>query len=367
MSGEPLCIRTFAEVVRCRMGKKARIKNFDPDKKSFQSDAEVKNHVTINLSQVYVFYKLLLDAVTYISINNGETGIPDIDRTMTSQLKNGKCEIHQRIKEIAQNKATRKIVTDYFDANLIPNIPGIVCSSVLGDIDALVRNASDITKRKQNALKQAYLQKKSDAAYLAEVYLFAICNGTNVKDNIKSKTATKDKPSEDPLELIEKGFALIATLPPPKQINPPKEPLEEEQPYISELYAAYGDKEGITDFCEAHLAQFDEYKEDRNERRIDYFAADTVRHGVEELYSGSGRFKNQFEVLKGETLAGVSNTARRSYPNGYERMLGVMEQAVNIQVSQYILSRSPYWISNKIKMGVCHFLVNDNKLRWVKR
>lgn len=365
MSGEPLCIRTFAEVIRCRMGKKARIKNFDPDKKSFQSDAEVKNQVTINLSQVYDFYKLLLDAVTYISAYNGETGIPDIDPAMTSQLKNGKCEIHQRIKEIAQNKAARKVVTDYFDANLIPNIPGIVCSSVLGDIDALVRNASDITKRKQNALKQAYLQKKSDAAYLAEVYLFAICNGNNVKDNIKSKTATKDKPSEDPLELIEKGFALIATLPPPKQINPPKEPLEEEQPYISELYAAYGDKEGITDFCETHLDQYDEYSEDRNERRIDYFAADTIRHGVEELYSG--KYKNQFKVLKDETLAGVRNTARKSYSDGYERMLAVMEQVVHIQANQYILSPSPYWLSNKIKMGVCHFLVNDNKLRWVKR
>jgi len=52
--------------------------------------------------------------------------------------------------------------------------------------------------------------------------------------------------------------------------------------------------------------------------------------------------------------------------NGYERMLGVMEQAVLIQTKQYMLSQSPNWISNRIKSGICHFLVNENKLKWVK-
>ena len=367
MSGEPLCIRTFAEAFRFRMSQKARIKNFDPDKKSFQSDAEAYNQVTINLSQVYSFYKLLLDAITYISVYNGETGIPDINPTMTTQLNKGKCEINQKIKEIAQDKAAKKIVTDYFEANLIPNIPKNVCSSVLDDIDALVRNSPDIKNRKHNSLKTAYNQKKSDAAYLAEVYLFAICNGNNTIDNIQSKDDTKGDASENQLELLEQGLELISSLKPPKQISPPDKPLEEEQPYISELYAAYGDKECISDFCQEHLAQYDEYSKDRNERRIDYFAADTIRHGVEELYSSSDKYKNQFEVLKEETLAGVNNTARKHYANGYERMLGVMEQVVSIQVNQYILSQSPYWISNRIRMGVCHFLVNDNKLRWVKR
>lgn len=366
MSGESLCIRTFGEIIRGRMSKKTQIKNFDPDKKLFQSDVEARRrNIEINLSQVYTFYKLLLDAIIYIAIDNGEERIPFINESMTTQLKNGKQEINQKIMEIAQRKETKKTVTDYFEANLVPNIPNGIRPSVLHDIDTLVRNSSDVKGRKRNSLKTAYQQRKSDASYLAEVYLFAICNGTNIRTDIRPAAAAKKETAKDPFEELDKLEALINALPAPKPILPPEQPLEEEQPYISELYTAYGDKEGITDFCEAHLAQYDEYSEDRNERRIDYFAADTVRHGVEELYSG--RFKNQFEVLKGETLAGVSNTARKSYPNGYERMLGVMEQAVNIQVSQYLLSRSPHWISNKIKMGVCHFLVNDNKLRWVKR
>jgi hypothetical protein len=48
-------------------------------------------------------------------------------------------------------------------------------------------------------------------------------------------------------------------------------------------------------------------------------------------------------------------------------MLAVMEQAVNAPISNYILCASPYWINGKIKKGVCHHLVNDGKLVWIKR
>ena len=364
MSDEPLCIRTFAEVMRGRMNKKAQIKNFDTERNSFQSDAEAKRrNIEIDLSQVYKFYKLLLDSIIYIAIENSETGIPDINRSMTTQLKNGKQEINQKIMEIAQRKESKKTVTDFFEANLVPNIPDGIRPSVLHDIDTLVRDSSNVKGRKRDSLKTAYRQRKSDAPYLAEVYLFAICNGVNRKTNAESTVAAKN--GKDPFKEIDALDALIAALPAPKEIKPPEQPLKEELPYISELYAAYGDKEAIIDFCETHLTLYNEYQEDMEERRIDYFAADSIRHGVRELYSG--KYANQFDVLKKETYSGVKNTAKKSFPNGYDKMLSVMEQAVVIQVGQYLLGRSPNWISNKIKMGVCHFLVIDNKLRWVKR
>lgn len=82
---------------------------------------------------------------------------------------------------------------------------------------------------------------------------------------------------------------------------------------------------------------------------------------------GSGGLSGQFDILKGETYNGVKDTAKRIHPNGYERMLTVVEQAVNLSVKDYILSDSPYWISGKIKKGVCHQLVNDGRLKWVKK
>lgn len=367
MNKESLSVRAFAETMRGRMSKKAQIKNFDPDKNSFQSDTEAMRNGYVNLSQVYSFYRMLLVSIVYIALDNGVDDIPEIDKSMTSQLKNGKWEIHQKIKEIAQRKSSKASVTAYFEANLVANIPISVKASVIDDIYMIVWDSSDIKKRKRDALKQAYVQRKSDASYLAEVWILAVCNGTNKKGKQSVSGSAKTAEDADPFETLKRAEALLASIPAPKLIEPPEVPLPEEQPYISELHAAYGDKEGITGFGEMHLnlCGDGEYAEDLKERRIDYFAAESVRRGVRELYSGE--YVNQFDILKDETFAGVINTARRTFQNGYERMLGVMEQAVRIQVKKYILSPSPNWISNRIRMGVCHFLVNDNKLRWVKK
>ena len=139
----------------------------------------------------------------------------------------------------------------------------------------------------------------------------------------------------------------------------------EERVYIKELYNAYGDAEGLDSFSEKDLSSYPEYAEDLDDRRIDYYAAESIRRGVLELKGN--RLIGQFEVLKNETLDGVKDTAKRTHINGYEHMLAVMEQAVNAPISNYILCASPYWINGKIKKGVCHHLVNDGKLVWIKR
>ena len=121
----------------------------------------------------------------------------------------------------------------------------------------------------------------------------------------------------------------------------------------------------MTTFSASDLSSFPDYSNDLDDRRIDFYAAETIRRGVLELRSSS--LTNQFEVLKKETLDGVKDTAKRTHPSGYDHMLAVMEQVILVPVTNYILSASPYWISATIKKGVCHHLVNDGKLVWVRR
>ncbi len=167
------------------------------------------------------------------------------------------------------------------------------------------------------------------------------------------------------LKLIEDIQEKIKSLPRPADVPVSKVATQDEQTYIGELYLAYADAEGMDNFTDEDFSSYPEYAEDLDDRRIDYYAAETIRRGVLEL--GNGSMTGQFDVLKVETLSGVKDTERRSHPNGYERMLAVMEQAIVTPVKNYILSASPYWISGKIKKGVCHHLVNDGKLAWVRR
>jgi hypothetical protein len=244
---------------------------------------------------------------------------------------------------------------------------------VLGHLnkDGFEAYISDLTDDGIEGLRAALADKGIEVAKKYEVapkctdvFVEIMTGCANTTRSMRAQSTGRAKTS-DPFEALRSADALLATIPEPAQLEPPEHPLVEEQPYISALYAAYGDKEGIADFGEEHLTLCgDEYGDDLKDRRIDYFAAESIRRGVSELYAGE--YANQFEVLKDETFQGIKNTARKVFPNGYERMLGVMEQAVLVEVRKYILSRSPNWISNRIKCGVCHFLVNEDKLKWVR-
>ena len=180
-----------------------------------------------------------------------------------------------------------------------------------------------------------------------------------------SVTSQSKQETELDMKLIEDIQEKIKSLPRPADVPVPKVATQDERIYIDELYSAYGDAEGLDSFSEDDLTSFPEYADDLDDRRIDFYAAESIRRGVLEL-KGSNLI-GQFDILKNETLDGVKDTAKRTHINGYEHMLAVMEQAVSVPISNYILCASPYWISGKIKKGVCHHLVNDGKLVWVRR
>ena len=185
----------------------------------------------------------------------------------------------------------------------------------------------------------------------------------DIINNIASSPPSQK--SDLDLTLINDIQEKIKSLPRPANVPVPKEATQNEETYIDELFLAYGDAEGMNVFSANDLPSFPDYEEDLNGRRIDFYAAESIRRGVLEL--GSGSLTDQFDILKSETLVGVTDTAKRTHPNGYERMLAVMEQAVTTPMTNYVLSASPYWIGGKIKKGVCHHLVNDGKLAWIRR
>lgn len=192
---------------------------------------------------------------------------------------------------------------------------------------------------------------------LTEIIL-SICGNSKHKKKTSSQF-------EESLNLINEINNKISSLPKPKNVPVPEVAATYEQPYINELLNAYGDAEGINNFTNDKLQAYEEYKEDLDDRRIDYYAAVSIERGVMELHANN--LSDQFDVLKGETLYGVKDTAKKSYSNGYDKMLSVMEQATKLTFENYLLSKSPYWISAKIKKGVCHHLVNDGRLKWVKK
>lgn len=182
-----------------------------------------------------------------------------------------------------------------------------------------------------------------------------LITSNSLDDDNRYEISNKDK------KIIEDIKKLTSNLSSPIHIDIPKEITSPEDLYINELMAAYADAENLEIFTVNDFSIYSKYKEDLEERRIDYFAAESIRVSTREL-------DNQFNILKNETYEGIKDTYKKRYVNGYERMLTVMEKVVDLRIStDYILGFSTNWLNNKIKKGVCHHLVNDSKLKWIKK
>ena len=190
MNGEPLCFRTFSEIVRPRMNKKSKIKNLTDEKVNIKDG-----------TGVFVCYSLLLDSILSVAIKERDTSLPDVSGTMTTQLKKGNAEVHEKIIEITQRKSAFKEISYFFAVNLIPNIMPNSLNIVLDAIDVLVQEDTVIGKTMKKNLKKDK-NDKTPADYLAKVFMIAVCNGKNKKvadikvescpDNVSSKPYSKN-------------------------------------------------------------------------------------------------------------------------------------------------------------------------------
>ena len=76
---------------------------------------------------------------------------------------------------------------------------------------------------------------------------------------------------------------------------------------------------------------------------------------------------DEVEVVN-EMYEGVIEVWEENHKNGVEKLGKVMTQAVMTPVDRCWLNRDTDWIGNSQKKGVCHFLVNDQRLKgWVKK
>lgn len=66
--------------------------------------------------------------------------------------------------------------------------------------------------------------------------------------------------------------------------------------------------------------------------------------------------------MQDELKDGIIYTVEKTYNNGYERLTSVLEQAAQVSLESNPLIKETNIVSMKAKQGLCHTLVNDNKL-----
>ena len=144
----------------------------------------------------------------------------------------------------------------------------------------------------------------------------------------------------------------------PALSTPPENIESKEIIYTSELLRAFADAEGKKEITSDSLPAGTEYKNEYDSARRNFYAAEDL-----EKFSRDWLPSNCYQELVEECYEAVSPTVQQNHVNGYARYLATSSEAVKINYNSHPLD--PY-IKIQDKKGICHQLVNSERIRWIK-
>lgn len=133
---------------------------------------------------------------------------------------------------------------------------------------------------------------------------------------------------------------------------------EAKLPFISQLLQVYSKLENKTFNKVEDLIVEDYYKEHLYNQRCDFHSAQALKHFSREEFINDEPFEN----LKMEIYKGIFHCQRKNYQDDLERVDNTLEVARSISIDGNPLGT----INPSDKTGLCHELVNDSKMKWVK-
>lgn len=150
----------------------------------------------------------------------------------------------------------------------------------------------------------------------------------------------------------------------PVQLVPQSALETHELPYINALCEVYAEKisREVTPNSIDTLPPM--YRRHFAEQRKAYYSAESVHRSVREVFTDG---EQQFSALKDDAYDGIEPTYYDdNYATGYDRLRAVLEKITSTTLAKSSLVNIIGLISNLEKKGICHMLVNDERIRsWV--
>lgn len=131
--------------------------------------------------------------------------------------------------------------------------------------------------------------------------------------------------------------------------------------FIEQLFEAYSDhiKTPISNLED--LKPYTDYFEHFNRNRNCFYWAEALNQFSRDHLPPKNTC---FEDLKEEVYIGVVDTCNNAHKSGYENVLKTTNEATKLTLSGNALLEKAQ-IQDKI--GICHHLANENKLKWIKK
>ena len=147
--------------------------------------------------------------------------------------------------------------------------------------------------------------------------------------------------------------------PRPSVTPPPPAIGSHELGYVNALVEAYDDH--CQDSVSSATDAFDhtEYGPHLERSRANFYCAESLREFSKDVLAAP----DSFEDLQEQLNDGIQPKLAETFPSGYDRVLAVSSHVTTVQVSDHPL-RSELEPADRI--GVCHQLANDGRIKWRK-
>lgn len=263
------------------------------------------------------------------------------------------------IPETIRNAITDDLYKDdillHFQRDAMKDMDALLKQDMIDALIALVKD-SNLEASRKNYLVGLY-DKSEYSDFVAYSFMSAIIGSSKNADKQEAELPLDDKADialDDFRRIVQQMHKQK-----PSPIPVPEEVDTEEMKYVAALYEAYGETEGKKITGPQDLGK---YKKHFDRQRKNYYLAETIHR---ELRDTIHRDEQGFEDLKDEIEEGIAEKSEADYDTPVKKVDAVMEHAGSLPISRNMEDIMLGWVGPAEKKGVCHMLVNDERLSWV--
>jgi hypothetical protein len=143
----------------------------------------------------------------------------------------------------------------------------------------------------------------------------------------------------------------------PASEKPPQEVAATESRYVTQLLGAYGEHTGMA-VTDPSALSMPKLKDHFRRQREAFYEAESLR-----VFARDSVPPGTFESLLDDIHDGVIDTHDGNHVDGYEKVCAVTKAARDMQITANALITCT---NPKDRDGICHQLVNEERIRWTK-
>lgn len=265
-----------------------------------------------------------------------------------SEWANGTMQIQQAIKDEVEKDGVLQQIIDHFQYTVIPHSFSVPLRDEAIELIAELVKSSDLSQIRIERYLQLFHEKKY-SEFLGRVFQRALLG-----DNVQ-----KMPPPE--IQIYPYSGIMQYTYPSSGVI--PMRVKNKEHIYVHQLFAVYENLSGVIiryprDLEAIHFrAHFD------MQRKMYYKAENVHQAYLDQLMENE---IDPFEILKEEIYDATYEVRNQIYHDPFEKLNAVLQYVTTVPISSNIDYLFHGCIGPGEKKGICHMLVNEEKMKWIE-